>query len=243
VSEVAGGLPFGFTNLFQSQFLMFEGGLLEILRESYAKQNVYPFPGVTYPIALMTKKPINGIEDLQGVKLRAFGTMALWLQKLGAVTTYLSGAELYTALSTGVVEGAHWGAAGPSYKMKLHEVLKNYMLPEPIIGAWNTMFINMNVWKKMTPRQRAIFEAASKAYRSYDVTLFDQMGNNRALDEMTEKWGVKVNQLPAADIEKMKRAAREVWDEVAAKDPLNKKAVDLLKNFREDKTVWLKRKK
>jgi TRAP-type C4-dicarboxylate transport system substrate-binding protein len=241
VSEIEGGLPFAFTNINQAYYFMFQGGFLDILRKSYAKQNVHNFTSECYPIALMTRKPIKSIEDLKGVKLRAFGTMAMWLQKMGAATTYISGAELYTALATGVVDGAHWGAASPSYKMRLHEVLKNYMLPEPIVGAWNSIFINMDIWKKMTPRQQAIMEAATRAYCTFEGSTADHLTDDRALRDMVENWDVKVNRMPESDVRKMEKFGQEVWEEVAAKDPLNKEAITLLKNFLADKTVWMKK--
>ena len=36
---------------------------------------------------------------------------------MGCLDGIDSGAELYTSLATGVVEGAHWADAGPMYEM------------------------------------------------------------------------------------------------------------------------------
>ena len=50
--------------------------------------------------------------------------------QLGASTTVVAAGELYTALATGVVDGADWGDAGPTDERKFQEALKNYMEPD-----------------------------------------------------------------------------------------------------------------
>jgi len=240
VSEVAQGLPFSYRNLHEGRYFMFSGGFLELLREGYAKQNAYIIPHMTYPIGLMSKMPLTKVEDFKGKKIRAFGTMAEWLGKMGASTVFIPGGELYTALATGVVDGAHWGDAGASYSMKFHEVLKNYIVPEPIPVTWNSLAVNMDLWKKLTAEQRYIIEAALLGYVSFWVNSQGELKYQRALDSMMKDWGVQVNRVPDSEVEKMREVAYEVWDEIAQKDPLNKKAVDLLREFLKDKNVFTK---
>lgn len=231
VSEIAQGLPFSFKDLEESKYFMFQKGFVDLLREDYAKHNVYLIPYETYPVGLMTKKPIRKAEDLKGMKLRAYGIMADWLTKMGVSPVFIPGGELYTALATGVVEGAHWGDAGPMYIMKLHEVLKNYMKPEPVQGAWNNLIVNMDLWKKLTSEQKAIIETAAMGcgtFYSYNDT---RLVSKRALNEMASKWNVKVNTLPEEEIEKMMKVSMALWDELAKKGPLNAKAISMLKDF------------
>ena len=240
VSEVANGLPFSFRNLEEARYFMFSGGFLELLREGYAKQNVYVIPHNTYPIGLMSKMPLTRVEDFKGKKIRAFGVMAAWLGKMGASTTFIPGGELYTALATGVVDGAHWGDAGASYSMKFQEVLKNYMVPEPIPATWNSLIINMDLWKKMTPQQRYIIESALLAYNAFLVNMQGEMKYQRALNSMKKDWGVQVNMIPEDEVQRMREIGYQVWDDVAKKDPLNQKAVDLLREFLKDNNVHTK---
>ena len=232
VSEIAQGLPFAFKDNIESVHFMFFEGFLDLLRKGYAKHNIHVIPYEPYDTGLMTKKPILKASDLRGMKLRAFGTMQKWLSKMGASTVYIPGGELYTALATGVVDGAHWGDASPMFELKFHEVLKNYMKPEPIVGSWNTLYVNMDVWKKLTPRQRNIIEGAAFAggcVFSFNSTRFL---SKVALIEMQKKWKVKVNQLPPEQIAIMRKAAEEVWDEIAQnKDPLTHEAIQKLYKF------------
>lgn len=239
-SEIAQGLPFAFRNLYEARYFMYMGGFLEILRESYAKQNVYVIPHETYNIGLMTKMPLTKAEDFKGKKFRAYGTMAEWLGKLGSTTAFIPSAELYTALATGVVDGAHWGDAASMYSMKFQEVTKNYIMPEPIIGTWNSLIVNMDLWKRLSPEQRAQIEAASLAYNAFWVHTGGRLQYIRALAAMQDEWGVQVNQIPDTEIKKMREVAYKVWEDIEKKDPLNKKAIDLLRKFLQDKNVDVK---
>ena len=49
---------------------------------------------------------------------------------------------------------------------------------------------------------------------------------------MTEKWDVKINTLSEAEVQKMRDAAKKIWDEIAQnKDPMCKEAIDMLYEF------------
>ena len=135
VAEIMGGLPYAFDNLHDAHIFMWHRGYIQILREEFAKHNFYIIPIESYNTGLMTNKPINKLADLKGTKMRSHSTLATWLAEAGASVMFVPATELYTALTTGVVDGASWGDAGPMYEMKFPEVLKNYMLPEPLIGS------------------------------------------------------------------------------------------------------------
>ena len=232
VSIIGQGLPFAFRDNMESNYFMFHKGFVDLLRKGYEKQNIYVIPYEPYNTGLMTKKSVLTADDMKGLKLRGFGTMQKWLTAMGASTVSISGAELYTSLATGVVEGAHWGDAFPMYEMKFHEVLKNYMVPEPIIGSWNSLWINMDVWKSLSSEQRAIIESAALSAGGVYCFNDTRVRTKMALKEMQTKWNVNVNQIPPAEIDKMRKAAMTVWDEIAAdKDPLCKQAIDLLYEF------------
>lgn len=230
VSEIAAGIPFLFRDLDESRIFMWEKGFVQLLREGYAKQNVYVIPWETFPVGLMTKKPVKSVDDLKKMKIRAHGTMADLLGGMGASAVFIPGGELYTALATGVVDGAQWGDAGPMYTMKFHEILKNYMVPEPIVGAWASLGINMDLWKKMTPEQRAIIEAATIVGGAWCYNSTRYMSKTR-LKEMEDKWNVKVNELPEAAREKMRQCSLEFQNRVAKKDALCAKGIKMIRDF------------
>lgn len=230
VTEIAMGIPFALKDSDEAKSFMFKKGFIDLIREGYAKHNVYTIPFETYPVGLMTKKPVKTIADLKGMKLRAYGTMADFLGKLGVSTTQIPGGELYTALATGVVDGAHWGDAGPMYEMKFHEVLKNYMEPEPIQGSWNMIMVNMDLWKKLKPEQKAVIEAVFR--KTGDASFESSRALTRtSLEEMGTKWQVKTVMLPDADCRALRKVSHALQDEIAKKDALCAKAISQLKEL------------
>jgi len=232
VSIIGQGLPFAFKDRDEAHYFMWGKGFINLLRKGYEKQNIYVIPCESYNTGLMTKKPITTAADLQGMKLRAFGTMQKWLSSMGASTTYISGAELYTSLSTGVVEGAHWGDAYQMSEMKFQEVLKNYMEPAPIIGSWNSIWFNLDVWNSLTKEQQSIIENAIIAQGNFWGGTESRVLRDKALKDMTQNWGVSVNKVSEEEQQKMRNAAVKLWEEIAANnDPLCKQAMDMLYEF------------
>jgi TRAP-type C4-dicarboxylate transport system substrate-binding protein len=234
VSEIGQGVPYSFINFDEVREYMFKKGYVNLLREGYAKHNVYIIPYEPFSVGLMTKKPIHKVEDLKGMKLRAMGIMADFLGKLGASTTVVAAGELYTALATGVVDGAHWGDAGPMYEMKFQEVLKNYMEPEPIVGSWNNIMINLDLWKKLTPDQRTALETTLQKAGMAGFTSSRAL-TKTAKEDMAKKWKVQFVTLPKAEQDKMDKVGEDLEVEMAKKDALSAKAVNLLKELRKEK--------
>lgn len=241
-SEAANGLPFAFQTYEEAWFFMWKGGLVDVMREEYAKHNVYYVPWEAFQTELMTKKPINKIDDLKGMKLRSSGAIAEWLKKCGASTVFIAGGELYTALATGVVDGAHWGHAGPMYEMKFHEVLKYFMKPPMQWGSWNNLYVNMDLWKRLTPDQRIAVETAAQS-SAYFSTFHTQMLSHRSLESMQRDHGVKVTVLSQEEVAKGRKLAMESWDIIAKKNPRNAQIVDMVKTFIAEKEIPSKIKK
>jgi len=231
VSVIGQGIPFVFHNWDEARKYMFKDGYLELLRQGYEKYNVYIIPHEPFAVGLMTKRPIKRVEDLKGIKLRAYGFFAEFLNKVGASTVVIPGGELYTALATGVVDGAHWGDAGPMYELKFHEVCKYYMKPEPIIGSWNNIMINKKVWEKLTPEYKKILEETIIKHGEQEGFPSTRELSKRALEDMTRNWGVQVVELPQTEITKMRKVASDLLTEWEKKDPLTSKAVILLKEY------------
>ena len=230
VSTIASGLPFACRDLDEARYFMREKGFVDLLRKAYLKLGVYIIPYETYRVGLMTNKPITKMDDFKGMKLRSYGPFAEWLMKMGASTIYIPGGELYTALSTGVVEGAHWGDAGPMYVMRFHEVLKNYMVPEPVV-SWASLAFNLKFWESLTPLQRTMIETAAMGCGNAVSSSATRILGKSALHKMVDEAGVTVNVLPEEEVAKMQAASVQVWDEVAQRDELCAQGIDLLKGF------------
>ncbi|OWJ64555.1 TRAP transporter substrate-binding protein [Inquilinus limosus] len=109
-----------------------------------------------------TKTAIHSIEDMKGLKLRVQQS-DLWIammQALGANPTPMAYGEVYSALETGVVDGAenNW----PSYESSRHfEVAKHYTLTEHSLAP-EVLVISKISWDKLSPDDQATLRQAAK---------------------------------------------------------------------------------
>src|SRR5699024_11256866 len=108
---IASGLPFAFHHVWEASYFFRSLGFEEAVRKEAAKFNVYYSTDKLYPTEMVVKKPIRNWDDFTGLKIRSSGALQQFLSEAGATGTYIPGSELYQALASGVVDGAHWGAA------------------------------------------------------------------------------------------------------------------------------------
>ena len=120
------------------------------------------------------KKPVKTIADVKGMKIRVQQS-DLWvslLQAMGANATPIPYAEVYTALKTGVVDGAenNW----PSYDTSRHfEVAKYYALTDHSMAP-EMLLMSKKVWDTLTPQEQKIIRDAAKESVPYMRKLWDQ---------------------------------------------------------------------
>ena len=124
-----------------------------------------------------TVNEINGIEDLAGMKLRVSNDPVMngLVEGLGASPTVVSFGELYSALSTGVVDGAEQPIA--NYKSNAFpEVANNMILDGHTLGAIQVI-ITDEAWDKLSADQQNALVEAGKYASEY----------NRQISESAEK--------------------------------------------------------
>jgi len=163
---------------------------------------------------IMTKnKPINSMEDLEGMKIRTMQIPAhiASFDKFGANPAPLAYAELYGALESGVVDGAE--AANTNYYAKNFYEVAPYWAEV----SWTTLVSDLIMSKKkldsLSPEfQKAIHEAAiesavieRKAYSDMDAALLSKI----------KEAGVTVTK---PDVSDFRKASASVYDEFVLTD-------------------------
>ncbi|AZV19234.1 MAG: TRAP transporter substrate-binding protein [Mesorhizobium sp.] len=109
-----------------------------------------------------SKKPINSLADLSGMKFRVIQSDIFvdMVAALGANATPMPYGEVYSAIETGVIDGAENNF--PSYDTAKHaEVAKFYSLDEHTMVPEAFVMAKLS-WDKLTPEDQAIFKAAAK---------------------------------------------------------------------------------
>ena len=130
-----------------------------------------------------TKEPVNSISDLAGMKLRVSNDPVMngMVNGLGASPTVVAFGELYSALQTGVVDGAEQPIA--NYKSNAFpEVANNMILDGHTLGAIQAV-ITDTAWAKLTADQQAVLLEAGKLTQQFNAEL-SEGAENEVLDQL-----------------------------------------------------------
>ena len=109
-----------------------------------------------------SKKPINSVADLAGLKFRVIQSDIFvdMVGALGANATPMPYGEVYSAIETGVIDGAENNF--PSYDTAKHvEVAQHYSLDEHTILP-EVFVMAKSVWDTLTPEDQEIFRQAAE---------------------------------------------------------------------------------
>jgi len=230
VAGIAAGLPYAFKNVWEAAYYHKWLGFEKIIQAEAAEHGVFYSTDKVYPTELVLKKPVKTFEDFQGLKLRSSGVLQLFLTSTGAAASYLPGPEVYPSLASGVVDGAHWGAAQGAYSMKLYDVCKYHLLPGLNIAGTDAWVVNQKAIDKLPEDIQAIFYNALEEQfwkRTNQYIYLEAIVLAKAVKEK----GVEVITLPAEDQKKMTEIAMKMWDKEGEKGPDAAKALKILKDF------------
>ena len=130
-----------------------------------------------------TVNPVSGIDDFKGLKLRVSNDPVMngLVEGLGANPTVVSFGELYSALQTGVVDGAEQPIA--NYKSNAFpEVANNLILDGHTLGAVQAV-ITDNAWNKLTENQQAAIMEAASDTQKFNADL-SETEENKVLEDL-----------------------------------------------------------
>jgi len=153
------------------------------------------------------KKPIKTLADAKGLKVRVQQS-DLWvalLEAMGANATPMPFGEVYTALKTGLVDGAenNW----PSYESSRHfEVAKYYSMTEHSMAPEMLLF-SRRVWDTLTPDDQKAIRQAAKESVPYMRKLWDE--REQKSEAIVKAAGSQIIQVDKASFQK---AMQPVYD-------------------------------
>lgn len=168
----------------------------------------------TGPGILHTKKPVNKLEDLKGMKIRAFGPLMKWTVDLGAVPIGMPMGDAYDALSKGVVDGV-WAPYEAVATYKLGEVVKYHI--ENLASSHHgvqVVMMNKKTWNSLPADVQKIIDAVDAEWAPKQGKVWDdadQMGKDFA-----KQRGNTVIRLSAQEDARWLAAAQPVFDEYIA---------------------------
>jgi len=167
------------------------------------------------PQSLLTKFPVNKLQDLQGKKFRIIPSLPRVgaYQDWGAITRPMEFAEVYGALQQGTIDGMQ---APPNvlYRMKFHEVTKYYTITEHRGVAADALMSNTIVSKKwFDGLPKDLQGVVTKAGMETIVWADDAYTSSQKSSLEAMRKTITVTNMPATELQKMKDLAlKGVWE-------------------------------
>ena len=158
-----------------------------------------------------TKRPITDLADLKGLKVRVMGNPMFvdMMNSLGGNGVSMGYDQVFTALQTGVVDGAENNP--PSFVFDNHyQVAKYYTLTEHLIVPEMLVF-SKPIWNKLSKDDQALVLKFGREAQMNERVLWNQY-EAKALEKMKEA-GIQV--IPIADKAPFQAAVKPVWDKYA----------------------------
>ncbi len=230
LAGIASGLPFAFRNVWEAAYFHQGLGFEEMLREEAAEHDVYWATDKVYPTEMVVKEPINSWDDFTKLKIRSSGTLQSFLTEAGAAASYIPGSELYSALDSGIVDGAHWGAAQGAFSMGLYEVAKYHVQPALNIAGTDVIIVSQKALDKLPEdMQKIVKQALDEQFwvRTNEYLYKERITLAKAIEEQ----GVEINTLPDDVQERLTKTAQSMWDKEGERSDNAEKALGMLKDY------------
>lgn len=210
-----------------------------LAQNEFAPNNVEPlitFALPTYQILLSTKKPVNGLTDIEGLKIRtAGGALDLMIRSIKAVPIRMSPPEIYESMSRGTLDGAMLGyQSAVSYD--LVRLLKTGTLDEPLSSVVITYSISYGRWKALPESVRKVLAEEGERITKESCAKFAE-AEKRALAKAKEQ-GIKLIKFSSEDEKTMVAVFEAVnRDWAAALDGRGKPGSEALRAWHEALTA------
>ena len=203
--------PFLATN-YGAAMRLYQASKPEIIKGLDSKGLVFLY-AVPWPAqGLYSKKEINSVADLKGLKFRAYNSATIRIAELtGMAPTKIEAAEISQAFSTGAVESMITSPTTGKNK-KIWENGVGYFYD---IAAWfpkNMVIVNKDAWNKLdADTQKLIMSEAAKAEKKgWDLSKKGNKNDKKALADAGMKVG-KVNTALKKHFEEVGATMSKEW--------------------------------
>lgn len=228
-------VPFGMNAQAQLAWYYYGGGL-KLWEEAYAPFNMVPRPSGATGIQMggWTKRKINGVADLKGLKFRIPGLGGKVYAKMGTTVVLTPGGEIFPALERGVIDGTEWVGPHDDMKLGLHNAAKYYYYPgwhEP--ATFGEFVFNKKAYESLPVDLQHTLDYATQAIHPLFLAEYDYKNAIGLQKLKTEYKGkVEILQWPLELLRELKKVAADVVREESEKTPMAKKVYASFEKFK-----------
>jgi TRAP-type mannitol/chloroaromatic compound transport system substrate-binding protein len=231
-------MPFGLTAQQQNSWL-YHGGGLEAMHQLYSDFNVINFPAGNTGTQMggWFKREINSLRELKGLKMRIPGLGGEVMSRLGVNVQVLPGGEIFLALDRGAIDAAEWVGPYDDEKLGLNKAAPFYYYPgwwEP--GATLEVQVNKSQWDKLPKEYQEIFKTAAMESNLNMLSKYEAL-NRQAMQRLMES-GTKMVPYPTEILQAAEKAAFDLYEQNASKNPAFKQIYEQWNQFRQQVAQW-----
>lgn len=231
-------VPFGMTAR-QKMAWLIEGGGQELMAPLFADFGVRTFSSGNTGVQMggWFKKPLSGVADLSGLKMRIPGLGGKVMSSLGVSVQNIAGGDIFTALERGAIDATEWVGPYDDEKLGFYKAAIHYQYP----GWWEpgpnlSFYVGEAAWSALPAAYKEIFrsaclEASVRMQAKYD------MRNPPALRRLLDA-GVQLSPFPEDVMSAASEASVQLLEDLAAADPGYRKVYAHWKKARGDLFQW-----
>jgi TRAP-type mannitol/chloroaromatic compound transport system substrate-binding protein len=213
--QFVGDIMGGYETPAQQLSWLYYGGGRDAAQALYNKYGMQLVGWIVYgQESFASTAPIAGISDLKDWKFRSPPGMETKIfEKLGAKPIVMDFTEIFTALETGIIDGADASNISNNVGLGLYDIAKYANYPGFHSMPSDHLACNKSVWDAMPAHHRKIMEVAVSDIALKSALIFEKR-NAEAVAMLTEQ-GVTISQWSPADLAEFRAAAQATWPEFA----------------------------
>ena len=213
--QFVGDIMGGYATPVQQLSWLYYGGGKEAAQKLYNKYDMQLVGWIVYgQESLASTKPIAGINDLKDWKFRSPPGMETKIfEKLGAKPIVMDFTEIFTALESGIIDGADASGIANNVGLGLYDIAKYTNFPGFHSMPSDHIACNKAKWDAMPAHHRKIMEVAIGDLALKSALTFEKK-NAEAVTALKAK-GVTVSTWSEADMQKFRETAQATWPEFA----------------------------
>ena len=145
------------------------GGGADLMNKMMEGYNVMTCPGalssLPAEVFFHSKKKLDTMADIKGLKARCMGDGGEILKRLGAATVIIPGGEVDEAMQRGTVDAFEYSTLASNWNMRFDEVAE-YVYRSPIRAPSDpqVFYVNKDAWNKLPADLKAIVQNVISNY-------------------------------------------------------------------------------
>ncbi len=209
--QFAGDLNGGYANPYQQMSWLLHGGGYEAMNELY---NAYDMEFIGWwipgPESLSSTSPIRGVDDFKNWKFRSPpGIITMIFENLGASPIVMDFNEIFTALETGIIDGADAANLTNNIGLGLYDIAEHTNYPGFHSMPADHLACRKDVWDGMPAHHQAILKIGMQALALKNTTINEVKNAQNSVDLAAK--GLNMYAWPEEELAKYRTAVQEAW--------------------------------